>query len=107
RIKTLNVNDSATFSNSTIIFDVNDDLSGIANYNAWLDGKWLPIQYDPKVDQIYCNLPQLKNGYHQLKLEVSDAVNNTASLNITFNKIEHARGRSKSTGIHHKGSVRK
>jgi Peptidase family M23 len=107
RIKTLNVSDSATFSNNTIIFDVNDNLSGIATYNARLDGKWTPIQYDPKVNQIYCNLPLLKNGYHQLEITVSDAVKNTATLNITFNKIEHARGRTKSSVIHHKGSGRK
>ncbi len=72
---------------NAISFRVKDNLSGIAFYEAKLNGQWVLTEYDPKNDLIRCIMePELPAGLHQLRLRVVDAVQNEAAYEIRFIK---------------------
>lgn len=59
-----------------------DNESGIASYNAWLNGSWLLMEYDGKNDVLIYNFDDfLKDGKNTLKIEVVDNVGNVNSFN--------------------------
>lgn len=69
---------------------IKDDLTGIKSYRATIDGKWILMEYEPKNgtltydfnDSKYSSLQ--KTTKHQLKIVVSDYVNNTNTYIATF-----------------------
>jgi murein DD-endopeptidase MepM/ murein hydrolase activator NlpD len=69
---------------------IKDDLTGIKNYRATIDGEWILMEYEPKTgtltydfnDSKYHNFT--KTAKHQLKIVVSDYVNNTNTYIATF-----------------------
>jgi len=66
---------------------VTDNLSGIAAYSGYIDGKWALFEYDPKNNLLrYRFDPQRlpRNMLHRLLLTVTDAKQNTATLQTTF-----------------------
>ncbi len=66
---------------------ITDNLSGIAGYNAYIDGTWALFEYDAKNNMLICN-PDPKrikrNKKHELLLVISDNKQNTATLQTTF-----------------------
>ena len=65
---------------------IEDGLSGIDSYNAYLNGKWILMEYEPKkrtltytFDEIASNGPQF-----DLKIEVSDVAGNSNTYQTTF-----------------------
>ncbi|MFO8234032.1 MAG: M23 family metallopeptidase [Bacteroidales bacterium] len=65
-----------------IAFRIKDDLSGIKNYNGYIDGQWVLFEYDPKNDLLFhdlSNSPVKFNNKHELELYVSDNKNNIAT----------------------------
>jgi len=70
-----------------ISFMCADNLSGISKYNAYLDGKWLLMEYDAKNNRMICRLDDsLVPGNHVLKIVVSDQVNNESRYILHFKK---------------------
>jgi len=68
-----------------ISFKVTDDLSGINSYNAYLDGKWILLQYDPKKNKLYYTIDNhFPKGKHQLKLVVIDAKGNRSIIKMNL-----------------------
>jgi hypothetical protein len=68
-------------------FRITDELSGIANYKATLNGKWVLMEFDSKSNQLtYVIDYQLNNGCNQLKIIVEDNKKNTSELNLLINK---------------------
>lgn len=71
---------------------IKDDLTGIKSYRATIDGQWILMEYEPKTktltydfnDSKYRSLPKINK--HQLKIVVSDYVNNTNTYISTFYK---------------------
>jgi hypothetical protein len=66
---------------------ITDDLSGIASYSAYVDGKWALIEYDSKNNMlIYLFDPKriAQNERHELLLTVTDHKQNTATLQTHF-----------------------
>ncbi len=69
---------------------IKDDLTGVKSYKAFIDGQWILMEYEPKKglltydfnDFKYRALP--KKAKHQLKIVVSDYVNNTNTYIATF-----------------------
>jgi murein DD-endopeptidase MepM/ murein hydrolase activator NlpD len=57
---------------------VYDDLSGVENYQAWVNGNWVRLYFDAKNNQLQLRTDDLpaKPGALTLKIEVSDDKNN-------------------------------
>ncbi len=78
--------DPVRISNTMVSFRIRDNLSGIKNYSATIDGKWLLMNYDPKKNLIWSerldqNIPL--NG--EFNLEVTDNCGNKSNYSA---KIE-------------------
>ncbi len=67
---------------------VGDNLSGLDQWSATLDGKWILMEYDPKrgdlehTFDVHSDLP----GAHELKVEAIDERGNRASLTRRFTR---------------------
>ncbi|HBK83841.1 MAG TPA: M23 family peptidase [Flavobacterium sp.] len=72
----------------TIRIKIDDDSSGIATYNAFLNGKWILMEYDFKTNKL---IHQLSDGYYlsgknDFKLVVTDKMNNSTTFESYFYK---------------------
>ncbi len=65
-------------------FIVKDKESGINNYDAWVNGKWVILQYDPKSFRMILPLNFKLQNENNLKITVTDNVGNRKTKNITF-----------------------
>lgn len=65
---------------------ISDDLSGIKTYDAYLNGEWILMEYDPKTDIITYNFDDkiAEKTQCELKLVVTDNVGNTTTFESTF-----------------------
>lgn len=71
----------------TIKFSISDDLSGIEDYDAWVDDQWILMEYDAKRALLEGRIPaDLASGEHLLKLVVRDERKNVATYSTTFNR---------------------
>lgn len=88
KIKPLNIYENAKFVNDTIIqFKITDDLSGIQNYQCFIDGKWVLLDYDYKTNTLTYLFDSHveKNGeLHTLQLTVIDGKGNTGYYSTKF-----------------------
>jgi len=74
-------------NSATLSVKIYDELSGIKNYKAFIDGKWALMDYDAKNNVlVYTFDPKRikRNTTHTLLLTVTDNRMNTASLKTTF-----------------------
>lgn len=72
---------------SFLSFRISDLTSDIDTYNCYVDGEWVLLEYEPKANKIFGNLPKsYKKGNHSLELRVTDGAGNTAiyKKNITI-----------------------
>ncbi|MFC4721839.1 M23 family metallopeptidase [Geojedonia litorea] len=65
---------------------ITDDLSGISNYRATINGKWVLMEYEYKDNSLtyYFDDNIIKNAEHNLKLIVTDNVGNSSTFEATF-----------------------
>lgn len=88
-IKPLYFKDQQWLSNSkTLKVKISDIGSGIKNYRATIDGKWILMQYNHKKRILTYNFidKKLVGSKHIFKIVVSDNVGNTNTLSATFFK---------------------
>lgn len=80
-VKPLNIhNNKSLLAQNTIRIKIEDKLSGIQSYNAYLNEKWVLMEFDAKNDLlIYRFDHKLKDGENMFKLIVSDECKNTTS----------------------------
>ena len=74
-------------SQSSIRFTVKDNLSGVYEYQGYIDNSWVLFEYDPKNELIVYTFDRerLKSGVeHQLELYVKDAVGNQKIYHTKF-----------------------
>ena len=87
-IKPINfVNGSKIENNNSLVIFIKDNLSEIKDYNGYIDDKWVLFDYDKKNDIIIHTLDEKrypKNQWHNLKLVVSDNMNNLKEANYRF-----------------------
>ncbi|MCU0378965.1 MAG: M23 family metallopeptidase [Bacteroidales bacterium] len=72
---------------TSISFTVNDDFSGISNYEAYIDGEWALMEYDAKNNILIYRpeAPRIKeNTIHRLELSVTDNRGNRTTLQSEF-----------------------
>lgn len=65
---------------------ISDDLSGIAIYQATLNGEWILMEYDPKTKMLTYNFEDktLRKTRCYLSVRVTDRVGNTSTFTSTF-----------------------
>lgn len=87
----LNIKENSTFTNhnAKINFTISDSQSGIKDYNAYIDGKWVLAVYDQKIKRLSIDLKeeQIADGDHELELNVKDEKNNTSTFKTKFKKM--------------------
>lgn len=68
-----------------------DDLSGIATFDAWLNGKWALMQYDYKAKTIrhYFSDGIVAEGKNELKVVVTDNVGNSTTFETHFFRTQN------------------
>ena len=67
---------------------ISDKGSGIKSYRGEIDGKWVLMQYDPKLRTLSYDFEDKKlTGYaHMLKIIVTDNVNNSTTFTTPFSR---------------------
>ena len=66
-------------------FKIDDNLSGIAGYDTYLDGQWVETDYDAKsYTLIHTPRPHLPPGEHAFRVVVRDERNNVAEYTASF-----------------------
>ena len=70
----------------TLQFTISDELSGIKDYNGYINGKWILFEYDFKSKKILYNFDDgiFDDGKNDLKLIVSDNVGNSTIFETQF-----------------------
>lgn len=70
----------------TLVFHISDSLSGIKDYNGYLNGKWILFEYDYKTKRITHNFQDgiAADGRNDLKIVVSDNVGNSTIFETHF-----------------------
>jgi hypothetical protein len=69
-----------------LLLKVNDNLSGVNSYNAYIDGTWTLLHFDRKIGLIWIDLTHHipSDGAHTLEISIGDAVNNFKSFTFDF-----------------------
>ena len=67
---------------------VQDDLSGIATYKASIDGQWILMEYEPKLNLLTHKFDRFTNaaGSKKFAIEVTDDRGNTSSWKMDFTR---------------------
>lgn len=65
-------------------FKVSDNESGINSYDAWLNGSWILMKWDPKKSTMIINVDQSQIGNNLLKIIISDEVGNVSRKEINW-----------------------
>ena len=65
---------------------ISDDLSGISNYRATINGKWILMEYEYKTDMLTYDFDDkvISETKNNLKLIVTDNVGNSSTFEATF-----------------------
>ncbi|MCK5776212.1 MAG: hypothetical protein KAH25_08550, partial [Bacteroidales bacterium] len=71
-------------SSKIISFYVNEKESGISDYNAWLNGKWVILEWDPKKNKMFIKNDLVFQDSNILQIEVTDLLLNKEILKIEF-----------------------
>jgi len=68
---------------SILLIEIKDDLSGIEEYNAWINDQWWPLYYDAKMKRLILSLEDLpaEVSKHSLRLVVEDDKKNQSVEN--------------------------
>jgi hypothetical protein len=86
-IKPVNFQDSKWLSKlDKLKVKIDDDLSGISNYRATINGKWILMEYDYKKDTLTYDFDDNINTEteNNLKIIVTDNVGNSTTFESTF-----------------------
>jgi hypothetical protein len=87
RISPLNITPGKNMRASKVILArIGDSLSGVDDYDAYIDGKWQLMEMDGKTSTLRMILPStLTPGEHIFKLTVTDERSNKAEYSVKFN----------------------
>jgi len=88
RIYNPNFVEGSTISKlSTLSVSIVDALSGIDSFNAYVNGEWILMEYDYKTKKLVYNFSdgKVKPGINEIKIIVSDKLNNSTTFTSNFN----------------------
>ena len=73
--------------NQSLNFKIADDLSGVENYDVYIDEQWVLSNYSYKTSKLHVPLDKyarITKGEHNCRLLISDERNNKSSLDFKF-----------------------
>ncbi len=72
---------------SQINFKVTDDVSGIATYNAWINGEWVLLEYCLKDDLMFYTIDErMPMGESEFKVVITDKAGNSSEWKQTLTR---------------------
>lgn len=72
---------------SKMSFKIRDNLSGIKNFNGYIDGRWVLMEFDAKSASLWHTFDErTAPGKHTLEVIVTDMKDNNRNYSITFYK---------------------
>ena len=87
-IKAINIYENKILSKqNNIKFKITDNLSGINNYDIWVDDIWMLSNYSPKTANLiltFNKYNKITKGKHKLKIKVKDERNNISEKIYNF-----------------------
>ncbi|QNR23504.1 M23 family metallopeptidase [Croceimicrobium hydrocarbonivorans] len=86
-ISAIDFKDGMPLKQSQLQIRVRDDLSGLQEYDAWVNGEWVPIYYDAKTDRLLLKTkywPLSQDSKQVLKLRVVDDKKNVSEQTWTL-----------------------
>ena len=86
RITSINFSNNKTWSSGKIKFKVNDNFSGIQSYSAFINGKWVLMEYEPKQEMLSIDVKEINKSddVQDFKLNVTDGAGNVATFDGRF-----------------------
>lgn len=88
-LKPVNFGNNQTLRSDYLRVFMKDELSGIKNYTATLNGQWVLFEYEPKEDLLTFNFSDIfpsEDGKYHLILTAKDNVGNLSNLEVFFFK---------------------
>ncbi|WP_083256935.1 M23 family metallopeptidase [Arcticibacter eurypsychrophilus] len=87
-IRPINIKDGMSVSGIPVLrFRISDNLSGISNFSATIDGQWVLTEYDPRNGSAWHTLDKsMASGKHHLQFSVTDVKGNSKTYNAIFYK---------------------
>jgi len=72
---------------SDLQFTMRDDRSGIKAYNAYLNGEWVLLKYEPKKSMVFLNVGEsnFQKGNNSLVIKIEDGVGNETVQTFEYN----------------------
>lgn len=86
-ISAMDINSEGNISksyNNIIRFRVNDNETGIASWEAWLNDKFLMLEYEYKDNMLFARRPYIQSGTNTIKIIVKDGVGNEMEYRTSF-----------------------
>ena len=85
---TTSLKDNAVVSRNVLSFKVRDNLSGINDFKAEIDGEWVLYSWDAKTATMSVNLNEcgIKPGWHTIVITIPDNKGNVGKLTRKFKK---------------------
>lgn len=83
-----NLKDGQKFNGNYLIIKALDNLSGVKDYNAFINDSWAPAEYNSKKGQYVINLKGLNitQGTYTLRFEAVDERKNKSEKSVTFSR---------------------
>lgn len=88
KIKQINFSETVSVGNQ-LEFKLTDNLSGLKQYDVWIDDKWILSNYSFKNARLIVSFNKynrVESGLHQCRVEAKDERNNFSELNFKFTK---------------------
>jgi hypothetical protein len=87
KIKTINFKNGSWISNYRYLkIKISDQISGIKNYRATINGQWILMEYDTKTQTLTHDFNDkiITDTKNNLKIIVTDNVGNSTTFETTF-----------------------
>ncbi len=59
-----------------ISWSLKETETDIGDYDAWVDGIWVPIEYEPKADLLILSTTGISPGVHEVMVSATDQLGN-------------------------------
>lgn len=85
-ITSINFSNDKSWSDGKMKFKVNDNFSSIDQYEAFINGNWVLMEYEPKQEMLTIDVKEINksNEVQDFKLKVTDGVGNVATFEGRF-----------------------
>ncbi len=70
-----------------VVFTINDQRSGVKEWHVFVNGRWIPADYDPRIQQLQVRIaPQLLSAGCTIKATATDKCGNSNYLSVVIKR---------------------